>query len=299
MKSTLRVSLFIVSLWTTLFSSCGNDDEKKEPISKYITIDSQINASSRVADDGNGSMTFEASDQVSVYAWIGSNTEVAPPLVVNNSVNTFDGSQWIASPQMLWLDLEQAHYFIGIYPVRVVTDFKADAFALDSSSEINNDVLVANLLGEGHTAQAGIVPLRFNHIMSNLKVNLTFRTQWTEPPVVQHVSIANVYKNATINYLTSTVSCTGDQSNITLPVVKANINYGGIMIPQRIQQIRISIDNKEYIYNIDEGFDLVAGKIQTINLIVGRDQITLGSISINDWGIGNTINGGEAQEIIK
>ena len=38
-----------------------------------------------------------------------------------------------------------------------------------------------------------------------------------------------------------------------------------------------------------------AGKYTVVNLIVGRDEITLGNVSIADWGEGENINGGEAQ----
>lgn len=40
---------------------------------------------------------------------------------------------------------------------------------------------------------------------------------------------------------------------------------------------------------------LVSGKYTTVNLIVGRNEITLGSVSINNWLEGSSINGGEAQ----
>ena len=40
---------------------------------------------------------------------------------------------------------------------------------------------------------------------------------------------------------------------------------------------------------------LVSGKYTTVNLIVGRNEITLGSVSINNWLEGTNISGGEAQ----
>ena len=40
---------------------------------------------------------------------------------------------------------------------------------------------------------------------------------------------------------------------------------------------------------------LESGKYTTVNLIVGRNEVTLGSVSINNWLEGSSINGGEAQ----
>ena len=40
---------------------------------------------------------------------------------------------------------------------------------------------------------------------------------------------------------------------------------------------------------------LVGGQYTTVNLIVGRNQIDLASVSINNWAAGTTIDGGEAQ----
>ena len=39
---------------------------------------------------------------------------------------------------------------------------------------------------------------------------------------------------------------------------------------------------------------LEAGKYTTLNLIVGRNKIELGEVSINDWTEGTTIDGGQA-----
>ncbi len=44
---------------------------------------------------------------------------------------------------------------------------------------------------------------------------------------------------------------------------------------------------------------LEGGKYTVVNLIVGRDEITLGNVSIADWGEGENINGGEARNRLK
>lgn len=68
------------------------------------------------------------------------------------------------------------------------------------------------------------------------------------------------------------------------------------MIPQSgITKIAVKINGKQYVYTHPTDIKLEGGKYTVVNLIVGRDEITLGNVSIADWGEGENINGGEAQ----
>ena len=268
---------------TFAFTSCNNEDNKTVELSKYITVEAGMGSLSRAT-----AASFETGDAISVYAWTGSNAQVQTPLVVNNAINTYDGTKWTASPQMLWADGTTPHYFFGVYPPKAITDFTADSY------DTVADVLVATVLGDGRTSEAGIVPMIFDHIMSRLVVNLAFRTQWDGTPTVTSLTV-NAQPGATVNYLTKAVTATGTASDFALSAITANTSYGGIVVPQEASIIKIVIDGKTYTYTHPSTFTLESGKIQTVNLIVGRDEITLGSVTINDWTTGTTINGGEAQ----
>ena len=279
----LKLVTMVAMAATLAFTSCNNEDSNAVELSKYITVEAGMGSLSRAT-----ATAFETGDAISVYAWTGSNAEVQTPLVVNNAVNTYDGTKWTASPQMLWADVTTPHYFFGVYPSKTITDFTADSY------DTVADVLVATVLGEGRTSAGGIVPMIFDHIMSRIVVNLTFRTQWDGAPTVTSLAV-NVQPGATVNYLTKTVTATGTASDFALGVTTANTSYEGIVIPQTASIIKIVIDGKTYTYTHPTGFTLESGKIQTVNLIVGRDEITLGSITINEWTAGDTIDGGEAQ----
>lgn len=217
-----------------------------------------------------------------------------------NSINTYDGTNWTASPQMLWKDMITPHYFLGVYPTRAITDFVEDTYALDVTKQEQSDLLVAVNRGTdnaGFIASNTAVPLQFDHVMAKLIVNLSFRNQWATTPTVTNVTTSNLKDKATVNYLTKTATVTAEEAtNIELQVATTNTTYQSIMVPQAGDNVTITIKigEKNYIYN--GTVKLEGGKYTTVNLIVGRDEITLGSVSINDWGAGTTINGGEAQE---
>ncbi|MDO4180608.1 MAG: fimbrillin family protein [Bacteroidales bacterium] len=308
MKTTTTLAVMAVAL--AAISSCSNDHENSvQPAAKYITVNTSIGRMTRVATDADGSQHFEADDQISVYAWTGKATEFDfNSLVVNNSINTYNGKTWTASPQMLWADQGSEHYFIGIHPAKTqiasaVTDLTADSYTLDATNQAASDLLVAtNLKGwSATTAPGGMVDLEFDHVMAKLIVNLKFRTQWGSTPTVQSVTAQNAATTATVNYLEKTVTADGAaKENISLtalatPQADNALSYASIMVPQSgFHTIIIRIGGKDYTYTHSGDIKLESGKYTTVDLIVGRDRIELGDVTVNDWQKGDVIDGGEA-----
>jgi len=282
---------------TLLAAGCSNNDNDDINAAKYITVQTSIGGMTRVTT--GSPQLFESGDQISVYAWTGTATSVnTADMVVNGSVNTYDGSsKWTANPQMLWKNPTDAHYFLSVYPARTISNFTADTYTFDVNDQENSDLLVAkNLTGLASTANP--VTLAFDHAMAKLIVNLTFRNQWGGTPEVSSVS-ATAKTTATLNYVTASntvVTATGEQSTISLPATTANTQYASIMVPQTgFTTIALVIGGKTYTFTHTADIPLESGKYTTVNLIVGRDQIDVGTVSINDWTAGETISGGEAQ----
>lgn len=172
-----KFSTLAIAFAAFCLTSCHCDDDTSTT-SKYITVATSIGQMTRTTTDADGNQKFAKDDKISIYAWTGNATAVPADFVVNNSINTYDGAKWTASPQMLWKDMETPHYFLGIYPNRAVTDFTADEYALDTEKQEASDLLVAvntGIEGAGITATANPVSLMFNHVMSKLIVNLQFR----------------------------------------------------------------------------------------------------------------------------
>ncbi len=276
-----------------LCTSCYNDSTET---SQFIHVTTSINSSTeqtRVSTDAAGEESFSEGDVISVYAWTGDADKVAN-LVVNGTANTLTDGNWQAENLMLWSDMVTPHYFLGVYPERTITDFTADTYELAIPDSPSNDLLYATSL-TGLTATQNPVALNFNHAMAKLIVNLSYRNQWSATPTVSAVSV-NAATQATIDYLASTpVTAAQETTDFNLTATTANLQYASIMVPQSsFQTIGITVDNQTFTYDNGKPISLVGGKVTTVNLIVGRNQITAGTISINAWEDGDTIDGGEA-----
>jgi len=281
---------------------------------RTITVEASIGAMTKATYDGDKS-AFAVGDSLSLFAWLGDNTAIPQKLVVNNVTNKLgEDGKWTPATQMLWDDMTSQHYFMAVSPARTVKSFTADPFVLDPAADKyqKSDLLIATSV-TGLVATSNPVSLTFDHAMAKLNVNLTFRNQWTpgNPPVEPYTEAkikgleATAKDNATIDYLKKTVTATGNATQLAMNKIK-NANWTVLMVPQEgFRTITIKLEgndewlggNDTYVFTHTADIPLVSGKYTTLNLIVGRDQITLDKdgIIINDWVAGETIDNGEAQ----
>lgn len=249
---------------------------------RTIAVQASIGAMTKVTTTGNKSV-FDTDDAISVFSWTGRADAVPGTLVVNGVKNTLgtDGAWTPASP-MLWQDMAAKHYFLGIFPARTVTDFKADAYTLDPANYAASDLLVATNL-TGLQASDKPVELNFDHALARLDVNLSFRNQWETAPTVTSVA-ATAKKTATVDYLAKKFTATGTAADVALKAA-SNVAWSGLQVPQDgLRTITVKIDGKDYVYAHPADIPLAGGKYTTVNLILGRDKIELSSeITINDW----------------
>jgi len=283
---------------------------------RTITVEASIGAMTKATYDGDKS-AFAAGDSLSLFAWLGDNTAIPQKLVVDNVTNKLgEDGKWTPATQMLWDDMTSQHYFMAVSPARTVISFTADPFVLDPAADEyqKSDLLIATSV-TGLVATSNPVSLTFDHAMAKLNVNLTFRNQWTpgNPPVEPYTEAkikgleATAKDNATIDYLKKTVTATGEATQLAMNKIKnANAHWTVLMVPQAgFRTITIELEgndewlggNDTYVFTHTADIPLVSGKYTTVNLIVGRDQITLDKdgIIINDWVAGETIDNGEAQ----
>lgn len=293
--------IVLISLALACAVACNKAGNNKEA-SGTITVNAGIRET-KVAYEGNKAF-FEAADDLALFAWIGDKTAIPSQLVVNNVTNILgtDGL-WAPVKQMLWYDMVTPHYFMAVSPSREVASFTADPYTLDPAKDKyeESDLLIA-VNDAGLKANDNPVQLTFDHAMATLNVNLKFHNQWTEgnPPsqteiteaLVQGVS-ATAKDHATIDYIHKAVTATGEWAQVALNKVE-NASWTTLMIPQdSFSIIYITLDgndewlggNGTYTFRSAEPIKLESGKVTTVNLIIGRDQVTLdkAGITITDW----------------
>ena len=289
MKNIVVAALGILAL-----ASCNKSNVAEG--SRFITVEARIGDMTKASYEGNKT-AFEAGDSLSLFAWTGDKTAIPAKLVVDNVTNTLgaDG-KWTPKTQMLWADVDIQHYFLAVAPAREVKSFTADPYTVDNTDYEKSDLLVARQLS-GLTSAQNPVSLTFDHAMAKLYVNANFRNQWDAAPEVTSCE-ATAAGSCTIDYLAKTYAA-GEQAAVALAAKDAATGYArsfsGLMIPQTgFRTVTLTIGGQAYVYTHTEDIPLEAGKYTTVNLIVGRNKIEVGEVSINDWTEGTTLSGGQA-----
>ena len=290
--------IFALAAMTMTLGSCSDSENTTgTEAPKSITVSTSIGKMTRITTDEKGAQAFSEGDEIRVYAWTGSADKVpaAAERVVNNAINKLTDKVWVATPQMLWKNNLDQHYFIGIYPTKNVDNLTADTYTFNAENQLASDLLVAvNVKGLSYTKDAkDAVKLDFTHVMAKMVVNLTYKNQWGGTPTVKNVVVSDAAKEATINYLTKAVTPTATaKADFEVPATVANTQYVSVLIPQNgIQKLAITIGDKTFIYDNGTPFNFESGKITTINLEVGRDQVILDEVKISDWENGSTFKG--------
>ena len=279
-----------------LLASCSKDLSSTD--AGIIRIDAYIGTLTKLSYEGDNT-SFTAGDQIAVYAWQGKSTEVPDTRQVDGVVNTLgtDGT-WVPASAMLWTPGNDAHYFLGVYPVHSIASFTADPYTLDPAAYEVNDLLIATRL-DGVKASDGPVALSFDHAMARLSVNLQFRSEFDTAPAVSSVTV-NARSSATVNYLTKAVTATGDAAAVNIPAAASvptgyDLSFSGIIVPQEgVRTVTINIGTREFVYTSAANIPLHSGQHTTLDLMVGKDRIELGSLSVADWSAGANLACDEA-----
>ena len=279
-------------------------DRALEPSGGAITVEASIGPMTKVQTTGVAT-TFETGDRLALYAWTGGADSVPASRTVDGVPNTLgsDG-KWTPSAPMLWQNATDAHFFVGVSPVRSISDFTADPFVLDPADYEAGDLLVAANFGTGGAGlkdTGAAVPLTFHHAMARLDVNLRFRSEWTTIPAADQVSVSVTAKSgASVNYLTQAVTAAGSAGAVPMLASAAaggyHLGFKSIQVPQEgVRRITVSLDGMDYVYEASEDIPLESGKFTTLNLVLGKDKLELADVAVSDWTEVAALPGGEAE----
>ena len=200
---------------------------------------------------------------------------------------------------------------------------KAATFSLSSASTTLN-ALTDQSTAEGIKAsdhlyysndavtpsENGTISIPFNHIMSKLEITITLRNQYGTPetnPITSAIAIGSAtsatYSHAVATPWSNYNSAVSDISlcpSESYSATGRTATYEAILIPQNIAAstfgVKVKIGDKTYTWRYANAVKFEGGKKYTLNLTLGKDELTLNTISVSNWNE-KTVTGLNAEHI--
>lgn len=204
----------------------------------------------------------------------------------------YDNGWTIQGEQLLWKSNDATVTYYAYLPYTgTVSDAANYAFAVQTDQNSDSNVKASDFLCTGtQTATAGTaLDINFQHALSKLNVTLTKGSELEEGLIFTSVRLSNCATATTVNLTDGTTgNTTNSGQTITLYAATPNEQYECILVPQTFaQSLKVEItDNngKVYTFKSDNELTFSSGKQYTLNLTVGRDKVTTGTISAESWG---------------
>ena len=211
----------------------------------------------------------------------------------------YDNGWTIQGGQLLWKSNDAKVTYNAYMPRTHVYNEDSYTFTVQTDQSNENNVKASDLLWTGGRQDATpgtALDINFKHALSKLNVTLTKGSELDEGVTFKSVKLSNCATKIVVNLLEGTFgNTTNSGQTITLYATTENKQYECILVPQTFaQSLKVEItDNNGKVYTFTSNKDLTfaSGKQYTLNLTVGRDKVTTGTISAESWG--NEQQGGD------
>lgn len=313
-------------LWSMLLAiSCSPDQFHNDPqnstdipVSIYNEIHQTVNT--RVNDSG-----FCDQDAVGIY--VVNYNEATPGTMVlqgNQADNVRfifneETAKWIPDYTIYYKDKNTNVDIIGYYPYDDPSSVSAYPFEVEydqrtlASEGVMGTYEASDLLWSkaiNVTPTTSKIPLIFRHMMSSVKVELVEGSGFVEGEWLtlrKEVLISNIKRNSLINLSTGIVNSTGDIASTGIIPYKGGNYFRAIVVPQLIPAqtalFSITIDGLPYIFERDDTFTYLSGKMHTFTITVSKKsgsgyEIELTADSITAWETDPITHDAEAREYV-
>lgn len=205
----------------------------------------------------------------------------------------YDNGWTIQGGQLLWKSNDATVTYYAYLPYTgTVSDATNYAFTVQTDQSNENNVKASDLLWTGgrQDATAGkALDINFKHALSKLNVTLTKGTELENGLTFTSVTLSNCATATTVNLTDGTVgTATNSGQTITLYAATPNKQYECILVPQTFaQSLKVEItgnNGKVYTFTSNKDLTFASGEQYTLNLTVGRNKVTTGTISAESWG---------------
>lgn len=209
-----------------------------------------------------------------------------------NRAVKYDNGWTIQGEQLLWKSNDATVTYYAYLPYTgTVSDATNYAFTVKTDQSTEDNVKASDLLWTGQqTATPGTaLDITFKHALSKLNVTLTKGTELENGLTFTSVTLSNCATATTVNLTDGTVgTATNSGQTITLYAATENKQYECIFVPQTFaQSLKVEItgnNGKVYTFTSNKDLTFASGEQYTLNLTVGRNKVTTGTISAESWG---------------
>ena len=204
----------------------------------------------------------------------------------------YDNGWTIQGGQLLWKSNDATVTYYAYLPYTgTVRDAVNYAFAVKTDQSTEDNVKASDLLctGQQPATPGTALDITFKHALSKLNVTLAKGSELEDGLTFTSVRLSNCATATTVNLTDGTTgNTTNSGQTITLYAATPNEQYECILVPQTFaQSLKVEItDNNGKVYTFTSNKDLTfaSGEQYTLNLTVGRDKVTTGTISADPWG---------------
>lgn len=203
-------------------------------------------------------------------------------------------SGWtIQGEQLLWKSNDAIVTYYAYLPYTgIVSDDTKYAFTVQADQSTEDKVKASDLLwteGEQAVRAGTALDINFKHALSKLNVTLTKGSELDEGVTFKSVTLSNCATTTTVNLFEGMFgNTTNSGQTITLYAATPNKQYECILVPQTFaQSLKVEItgnNGKVYTFTSNRDLTFASGEQYTLNLTVGRDKVTTGTISADPWG---------------
>ena len=204
----------------------------------------------------------------------------------------YDNGWTIQGGQLLWKSNDATVTYYAYLPYTgTVGDAASYAFTVKTDQSTEDNVKASDLLytGQQPATPGTALDITFKHALSKLNVTLAKGSELEDGLTFTSVRLSNCATATTVNLTAGTAgTATNSGQTITMYAATPSEQYECILVPQTFaQSLKVEItDNNGKVYTFTSNKDLTfaSGEEYTLNLTVGRDKVTTGTISADPWG---------------
>lgn len=286
-----KANILATAALATLLAACSNDsDVFNTPDYADTPIGLNVNVGPMATRAGYDDTNLTGSSFGLYLTTEGTNSDER--YNCTNREVKYESGWTIQGEQLLWKSNDATVTYYAYLPYTgTVSDAANYAFTVKTDQNSDSNVKASDFLCTGtQTATAGTaLDINFQHALSKLNVTLTKGSELEEGLIFTSVRLSNCATATTVNLTDGTTgNTTNSGQTITLYAATANEKYECILVPQTFNQtLKVEItDNNGKVYTFTSNKDLTfaSGEEYTLNLTVGRDKVTTGTISADPWG---------------